>query len=194
MKKMILFLIGLTLIICKETQQEDTFFKDDIPDINSFVENPFDPKSIPIIGKTKEEDILKFYPNKPNERRSFRKAQTRKIHSEICNYDREILFQQLTSNPIEGQGMVGYSGKEYIYFWVYLQGGIVACYTIEHLVMGKNGEWETGKYDMDVEELNLEYRIAELYTYWSQRSQKDRDKYGVKSFDVGNKPWSKEAE
>lgn len=33
-----------------------------------------------------------------------------------------------------------------------------------------------------------------IYTYWSQRSQKDRDKYGIQSFKVGYRPWPKEEE
>ncbi|HRG44852.1 MAG TPA: hypothetical protein PLX69_12330 [Leptospiraceae bacterium] len=72
MNKQLLCLIGLTLIICKDKPKaevfEDPFFKDDLPLVNSRLENPFNPKSIPIIGKTKEENILKFYLGDPNER------------------------------------------------------------------------------------------------------------------------------
>ena len=195
---MILFLIGLTLIICKDKPMiqihEDPFFKDDIPDINLYLENPFDPKSIPVIGKTTEEDILKFYSNKPNARKSYKKFETRKIKSKVCEYNRKIHFRQLSRDSVSGEGFTGYSGKEYIYFWVYLKNGIVSCYTIKHLVMGKNGEWQKGKYDTNTEDVSHAQLDEEFYVYWSQRSQKDRDKYGVKSFDVGNKPWPKEAE
>ncbi len=140
MNKLLIFLIGLTLIICKDKPKaevfEDPFFKDDLPLVNSRLENPFNPKSIPIIGKTREEDILKFYLGDPNERQTYRKIQTRKIHSKICKYNRKILLQQLISDSISNEDYTGYRGKEYIYFWIYFQDGVTSCYTIEHLVMG----------------------------------------------------------
>jgi len=101
---------------------------------------------------------------------------------------------QLTIDSIDNEDYTVYRGKEYIYFWVYFQDGVTSCYTIEHLVMGKNGEWEKGKYGTNAEEVSGDQRGEENYIYWSQRTQKDRDKYGIKSFDVGNKPWPKEAE
>lgn len=199
MKKVLICFMALTLIICKDKPKiqvqavEDPFFKDDYPLINSRIENPFDPKSIPIVGKTKEQDILKFY-DVPNLRQSFRNIQKKKIHSKFCKYDRKLRFDQLSTSPIQEEGYIGYSGKEYIYFDVYLKDGIVSCYEIEHLVMGKKGEWEKGKYDMNVENVYGKEFEEQIYTYWSQRTQKDRDKYGINPFMVNDKPWPKEGE
>lgn len=197
MNKLLICLIGITLIICKGKPKmqtvEDPFFKDDIPWVTN-IENQFEPKSIPIVGKTNEEDILKFYPDGPNARKSFIRIQTKVDQFKTCKYDRKILFQQLTSEPINGEGFAGYSGKEYIYFWVYLQNGIVSCYTVKHLVMGKNGEWDKGKYDTNAKELNGKEIDEQNYIYWSQRSQKDRDRYFVKPTDFGREAWIKEGE
>ena len=111
MNKLLVCLIGLTLIICKDKPKvevnEDLFLKDDLPLVNSRLENPFNPKSIPIIGKTKEEDILKFYLGDLNERQTYRKIQTRKIRSKICKYNRKILLQQLTSDSLSNEDFTG---------------------------------------------------------------------------------------
>ena len=60
--------------------------------------------------------------------------------------------------------------------------------------MGADGEWEKGKYNMDIPELDFEKLREERYAYWSQRTQRDRNKYGVKSSMVNDRPWLKEAE
>ncbi len=198
MKKLLICLMGLTLIISKDKPKvevfEDPFFKNDLPYINLYLENPFNPKSIPTVGKTREEDILKFYLGDPNARKSFRIVQTRKIHSKICKYNREILLQQLTSDSVNNEDYAGYRGREYIYFWVYFLDDITSCYTIKHLVRETDGEWDKGKYDMNIQELVFEKLREERYAYWSQRTQDDRNKYEIKSFMVNDRPWTKEAE
>ena len=45
-------------------------------------------------------------------------------------------------------------------------------------MMGKNGEWDKGRYDTNAEEVSPTQLDEEFYVYWSQRTQKDRENIG----------------
>ncbi len=47
---------------------------------------------------------------------------------------------------------------------------------------------------MNIPEIDFEKLREERYAYWSQRTRKDRNKYGIKSFMVNDRPWPKETE
>ena len=185
MNKLILLLVVILFTSCKEREQmKDSFFKDDIALVGRF-DDEFRPESIPVIGKTKEEDVISFYPKGPNLRWSYKTLQTRKSHTGQCQFNRRLLLKQRSVSRIDGPDYAGYNAKEYIDFLVFLKDGIVSCYEIRHQVMGKDGEWEKGKYGTGyIWPIGKELEDI-LFAYWSQRTPEDREKYGITSDDVG---------
>ncbi|MDI7166529.1 hypothetical protein [Leptospira santarosai] len=179
MKKYLGFvLIVLLVTSCDLFKKVDPDFKDYVADGPE--DFPFDPNKLPVIGVTTEEDLKKMYP-KPYRIWTYKKPIPKKIMGKKFNMDRIYYYVNLQTEKISGPGKSGYFGKDYLYFYIFIEKGVVAQYLVEHSVK-KDGNWKDwvpGPYDQSIKGLKINESWPDQHQdadcYWLQR--RDRLQY-----------------
>ncbi|UOG32630.1 hypothetical protein [Leptospira noguchii] len=139
MRKYLEFVLIILLITsCDLFKKVDPDFKDYV--VDGPTDFPFDPNKLPVIGVTTEEDLKKMYP-KPYRIWTYKKPIPKEIMGKKFNMDRIYYYVNLQTEKISGPGKSGYFGKDYLYFYLFIEKGVVAQYIIKHIVK-KDGNWK----------------------------------------------------
>ncbi|PNV74136.1 hypothetical protein BES34_014860 [Leptospira inadai serovar Lyme] len=169
----IVSILVLTAIpACGIFDKVDPDFKDDI--MNGPENFQFDPNNVPILGVTTEEDLKKMYPP-PSRKWTYKKPIPKEIMGARFNMDRVISYYHFQKDQISGPGKSGYVGKDYLYFNIFLEKGIVKQYLVKHDIKIK-GKWVPSKDSKSPQNLSNNDlwpdQLIDGQCYWLQR--KDR--------------------
>lgn len=169
---------------CSKT---DPDFKHDI--INGPEHFQFDPHKVPIPGVTTEEELLKMYPN-PSRKWTFKKPIPKEILGRKFNMDKIIFYFNFKSEKYSRPGASGYRGKDYIYFYIFIEKGVVQQHLIRHVIM-QNDKWVEAEHTRLPEKRkkneNWEDQNIDGECYWAQR--RDRAKFLAGSRKVNPCPY-----
>ena len=180
-----ILLVIIATLFLSQCNPVDPEFKDDV--INGPEKFQFDPNKLPIIGVTTEKELLRMYPN-PSTKWTFKKPIPKEILGKKFNMEKMLDYTNLVTEQISSPSVSGYVGKDYLYFFVFIEKGIVQQYLIKHKVKKKSnsgkfedrfGVWIEGKYNR----MPTSIREMEMYPdspldgacYWAQR--KDRAQF-----------------
>ncbi|EKR92158.1 hypothetical protein [Leptospira santarosai] len=164
-------LIVLLVTSCDLFKKVDPDFKDDVR--YGPTDFPFDPNKLPVIGVTTEEDLKKMYPP-PYARWTYKKPIPKEILGKKFNMDRVLFYENIQKEKISGPGKSGYFGKDYLYFYLFIEKGIVAQYFVTHIVRKDwKEDWAPGPYDRPISGLKGNEtwpgQHQDAGCYWLQR-------------------------
>ncbi|EOQ86910.1 hypothetical protein LEP1GSC202_0044 [Leptospira yanagawae serovar Saopaulo str. Sao Paulo = ATCC 700523] len=109
----------------------------------------FDPKNLPVIGKTTEDDLKIMYPDGASMSSTYLKPRKRKINGNSFEFDRVFHFGEKEMKKSESPGMVKYSLQGYITLSIFTLNKTVVFYKILHKVKNSQDEWVPGEYNQD---------------------------------------------
>jgi hypothetical protein len=147
-----------------------------------FVHDSFEIEKVklPVVGLTKESELIKLYPLGPSKRKSFPNGFQKKVKSKKFSVDRIYVYSGVKNKYFENEKASGYRGLERVYFTVFVSKGIVRYYSISHAVNPKpdnfeDFDWVKGKFDTgDVADKDVWPDSQEdAKEYWKQHPEND---------------------
>ncbi len=109
----------------------------------------FDPKNLPIIGKTTEDILNKMYPSGPTLAHTYLKPRKREIYKKSFEFDRVLQYKDSTTAKIEEPGMIQFKLEKSIGLTIFILNNTVVFYKIRHRIKNGHDEWIPGEFDQD---------------------------------------------